>query len=85
MNLKNKINEQTNRLIETEHWTVVPGEEGVEKLGEKDEGLRSTDWQLQKRHGDVKYSPENVVNIVAITTYGARWVLEISGGTIFKV
>ena len=44
-------------------------------------GLRSTDCSLQNSHGDVKCSIENIVNIV-ITTYGARWVLEIPGRTL---
>ena len=37
-------------------------------------GLKSTNWQLQSSHGDVKYSVGNVVNNVLITMYGARWV-----------
>ena len=44
----------------------------------KVEGLRSTHWLLQNSHGDVKYSIGNTVNNILMTTYGARWVLEIS-------
>ena len=47
-------------------------------------GLRSTNWKLQNSPGDVKHSIGNIVNTV-ITTYGARWVLEIQGGTLYKV
>ena len=34
---------------------------------------------------DVKYSLGNTVNNIVITTYSARWVLEILGGTLYKV
>ena len=32
-----------------------------------------------------KYSIGNTVNSIVITLYGARWILEISGGTFCKV
>lgn len=34
--------------------------------------------------GDVKYSTRNVVTTVAITVYGARWEIEISGDHFVK-
>ena len=37
---------------------------------QKVKGLRRRNWQLQNRHGDVKYSLGNVVNNI-ITTYDA--------------
>ena len=40
---------------------------------------------VTKRHGNTKYSIGNIVNNIVITMYGARWVLEISGGTLCKV
>ena len=43
----------------------------------KVEELRSTNWQLQNSHVE-KYSK---VNNIIITMYGARWVLDLSGGT----
>ena len=45
-------------------------------MGEKDEEIKSTDWQLQNRYGDVKYTIENIVNkIVIISLTGvAQWV-----------
>ena len=43
-------------------------------------GLRSTDRQLQNGHGDGKHSIGNVV----ITVCGAGWVLEMSGGPLWK-
>ena len=46
---------------------------------------RSTDQQLQNSHGDVKYSLGNIVSNIVITTYGARWALNSSGGTLCKV
>ena len=45
----------------------------------KVKGLRSTDGQSQNSHEDVKYSTGNIVSSVAISMYGASWVLEISG------
>ena len=37
-------------------------------------GLRSTNWQLQNSHRDVKYSIGNIVDNIVITTCGARCV-----------
>ena len=51
----------------------------------KVKGLRSTSWQLQKSHRDVKYSTGNIVSNIVITINGARWVLEILRGTLCKV
>ena len=36
-------------------------------------------------NGDIKYSIGDTVNNIVIAVCGARWVLEISGGTICKV
>lgn len=47
-------------------------------------GLTSTDWQLRNNHGDVNYSVGNIDDDIVITMYGARWILEISGGTLMK-
>ena len=40
---------------------------------------------VQNSHGDAKYSMGNIVNIIVVTMYGARWVLELSGETLHKV
>ena len=48
-------------------------------------GLRSTDWQLQNGHGDVKYSIGNLVNNIIMTMYCARWIQELLGGALSKV
>ena len=75
-NKKNKTNKQTrNILIDTESIFTVARWEGcwggwVKKV----KGLRSTDWQLQNSHGDVKYSIGNTVSNSLIPMYGARWV-----------
>ena len=53
-------------------------------LGEKGEGTKKYKWQLQKSHGDGKYSTGDIVNNI-ITLYGARRALETSGGTLCKV
>ena len=37
----------------------------------KVKGLRSTEWQLQNSHGDVKYSIGNRVDNIVIIVYGA--------------
>ena len=51
----------------------------------KVEGWRSTDWYLQNSHGDAKHSMGYIVNNAVKTVHGARWVLQISGGTFHKV
>ena len=47
--------------------------------------LRSTNWQLQNSHTDIKYNIENIVHNIVTTMHGARWVLTISGKTLCKV
>ena len=46
---------------------------------EKMKGLTSTIWQLQNSHRDVKDSIGNVVNNIAMTMYGVRWVPDLLG------
>ena len=46
---------------------------------EKVKGFRSINWQFQNSDGNIKCNVTNIVNNIAITMYGARWVLEISG------
>ena len=61
--------------------------EGVLGGWEKEvKGLRSTGWQLQNNHGDVKHSIRNIVHNLVITAgkYGARRVLELLRGTCTK-
>ena len=84
-NLKNNINKQNkNRLIDTVNRLMVPEGRGLGRLGAKGEGIERY-RQLQNSHGDVKYSIGNIINNVVITMYDAQWVLEISGGTLYKV
>lgn len=45
-------------------------------------GLRSTNGQSHNGHRDAEHSTGNIVNNGVITTYGARWVLEVSGATL---
>ena len=44
-------------------------------LGERGEGLRSINWQLQNSHGAVKYSTGNIVSNIVITCVvpGGYW------------
>ena len=49
--------------------------------GEKAKRLRSTNWQLQNIHRDVKYHIRNTVNNIVITMYGVRWVLDTGVNT----
>lgn len=46
---------------------------------------KSTTWQLQNRHGDVKDSIGNIINTIVRTMNGARWVLELSAGSLRKL
>ena len=64
---------------------VDRGEGGAGGLVKKVKGLRSTDRQLQNSHGAVKCSRGNTVSNIVITKYGARWVLEILGASLYKV
>lgn len=47
--------------------------------------LRIIVWWLQNSHGNVKYNIGSIFNIIAITIYSARWILEILGGKFWKV
>lgn len=58
---------------------------GLGGLGEKGRGLRSTSWHLQNIHRNVEYSIEIIVNDIAKSIYGARWVLKISRETHCKL
>ena len=51
----------------------------------KEKGLRSTNWQLQNNHRDVKYSVGNVVNNIVLIMYGVTWVLDLLGGSLCKL
>ena len=35
--------------------------------------------------GGVRYSTGNIVNHIVVTMYGAKWVLELSGGSLCKL
>lgn len=50
------------RLINTENRLIVAGGQGG-GLGERVKGLRSTDWQLQNSHRDIKYRTGNIVKV----------------------
>ena len=74
-----------NRCIDTDNTVTLARWRGIKGMGEKCKGLRSTSWQLQNSHRDVKYSTRNVVNNTVITMYGARWVPEIMRGSLCKI
>ena len=87
-NLKYKINEkkkqkQTHRYREQTDGYQRGG--GLRDWVKQAKKLRSTNWQLQNSHGDVKYSIENIAKNIVISMYGTRWVLKISGGTPYKL
>ena len=75
-----------NRLIDTENKLMVARREGFGWSWVKNvKGLRSTNWQLLNSLRDVKYSIGITVSNNIIPLHGARWVLEISGRTLYKV
>ena len=86
-NLKNKINEQTKQK-QTYRYREQTG--GCQMGGMREDWmkkvkrLRSTKWQLQNSHGDVKYGVGNGVNIV-VTMYDARWVRELLGRSFCRL
>lgn len=69
-NIKNAQTKQTNSWIKriNSHCQMGAGLGGEKKV----KGLRSTNWQLQNSHEDVKFSLRNIVNNIVITTYGVR-------------
>lgn len=54
-------------------------------LGGKDDGIRTYKLVVTESHWDVKHSLKDIVNSIAITSFGARWVLETLGGPLDKV
>ena len=60
----------------------MPEVKAFGEMGEEVRASRSTNWELQNSHGDVKYSIGHIVTNIEITMYGARWVLEILVGTL---
>ena len=48
-------------------------------------GLRSANWHLQNSREGVKYSMGNVVNNNEVTTYGVRWTLDSSRGSLHRL
>ena len=64
---------------------MVAGGQGCWGLDENGEGIKKHKWVvLQNSHRDVDCRVGNLDNNVA-TLHGARWVLEIKGGTLCKV
>ena len=73
----NKQNRKTHRYREkTDACQKGKGLGGwVKKVKE----LRSTNWQLQNSHGDIKDSIGDIVNNILITMYGVEWVQYLFG------
>ena len=57
---------------------------GLKGLENKVKGLKSTNWQLQNSQRDEKYNIRNIVSNSVIILIGARWVLELLGGSLYK-
>ena len=53
-------------------------------MGERGKGLRSTDWQLQNSHRDVRYSTGGVVTNSVITMCGVRGALDLTRGALYN-
>ena len=58
---------------------MVAGQEGVERMGEKGEGIKKYELVVIEQSQDVKYSKGNIVNDSVITMYNVRWVLDLLG------
>ena len=58
---------------------MVARREGFDGLGEKGNGIKSTGWQLQNSHGNVKFSTGNTVDSNLTVTYSARGYMECRG------
>ena len=68
---KNNIETNSQMLREQSDGCLMGG--GWEGRVTKVKGFSSPDWQLQNRHGDVKFSISYIVNNTVITMDGARW------------
>ena len=62
--------------IDTEDKLTVARWKGAGRLGKKAKELKSTNWQLQNSHEDIKYSIRSKVNNIVVTMYGVMWVLD---------
>ena len=40
---------------------------------------------IKNSHRDVNFCTRNVINNTVITTYAVRWVLDLSGGSLYKL
>ena len=54
-------------------------------LGVDGKGISKYRLPVRKQYGDVKCSVGNTVNNIVVTMFGARWALEILGGSFCKV
>ena len=77
--------ENRNRLKDTKNRLMIARREGFRGWVKKGKGLRSLKWQSQNSHKDVNSLIGNVVNNIVITMYRCRWILEISGGLLYKI
>ena len=80
--LKNKVNEETKQKQTHRYTEQTDGCQMGAGLGDwvkKVTGLRSTNWQLQNSHGDMKFSIGNILNNIVISMYSVRWVLDLLG------
>ena len=65
---KQEKNQKTrNRLLGIENKLIIARWGEVGRLGGKVKELRSTDWQLQNSHGNIKYNIGNMSNNIVIT------------------
>lgn len=58
---------------------------GVWELVEKGKGTKKYKSVVTIQSQNVKYSTGNLVSNIVISIYGARWVLELSGGSLCKL
>ena len=85
-NLKNKIKNEVEidlQIHRTDCWLAK--QRGLQDWVRRVERFRNTNRYLHNSHGDIKHSRGNRVSNIVITVYGARWVLEILGGSLYKV
>ena len=75
MNVKKKVSKESEQNQAHRYRELFDGYwrgGGLEGWVGNVKGLRSTDWLLWNRHGDIKYLIGNIVNNSLITMYGAR-------------
>lgn len=85
LNLSTLESKKTNEQAEQKQTHKYRGHSNGCQMGGGLKGLTSINWQLQNRHGDIKYSIGNIVNNSLIAMYGVLWIRDLTGWSLSKL